>query len=598
VTILTGETVRSSALSTAVGSGGVRPRYRSLMDPRAIDAAIETLAANRARWARLPLSTKIFLLDDLRRRVGVVSDEWVDSAVGAKGIASDSPIAGEEWTSGPYAVASAAGALAETLRRLDAGVSVLTGIAIHPVADDQVAVRVFPTSKDDRLLLSGHTADVWMQPGRSAEDVRQNAARFYHQTDPAGAVAAVLGAGNLSSIPALDLLTEMYTHGSVVALKLSPVNDYLAEIFEEVFAEFIQGGFVRLVRGGTAEGVYLTRHPLVDRVHVTGSARTHDAIVFGTGPDGAARKTADDPVTDITVTAELGGVGPTVVVPGDWSKADLRYQAEHIISQKLHNHGFNCVACQVLVLPDSWGQADALLDEMRAVAHEVEERFAYFPGAEARQRTAVAAHPHAEILTDGVAPVTFITNLDPSRTDDVCFTTEFFGAVLGVVRIPGDDVPVFLENAVSFVNETLDGNLGANLIIHPATEAAHVGALERAIRSLRYGTIAVNSWVGVAYALTRATWGAFPGNTRRDIRSGNGIVHNALMLEGVERTVVRGPFAPFPRTIRQRVWHTEPLPPHFVTNQNAARIGEQLTAFAVTQSWKPIPGLLAAALRA
>ena len=36
------------------------------------------------------------------------------------------------------------------------------------------------------------------------------------------------------------------------------------------------------------------------------------------------------------------------------------------------------------------------------------------------------------------------------------------------------------------------------------------------------------------------------------------------------------PFAPFPRTIRQGVWHAEPLPPHFVTNPNAAVIGERL----------------------
>ena len=568
------------------------------MDTRAIDATLETLAENRERWARLPLSTKIYLLDDLRRRVGTVAAAWVRAATSAKEIDPGSPFVGEEWTSGPYAVASAAAAIAETLRRLDEGIPVLSGIRVHPLTVDQVAVRVFPISKDDRFLLSGHTADVWMQPGYSADDVERNAARFYRQSDPKGSVAAVLGAGNLTSIPALDLLTEMFTHGSVVALKLSPVNDYLIEFFEEVFGTLIEGGFVRLVRGGTMAGEHLTRHPLVDRVHVTGSGRTHDAIVYGTGPDGAARKAADDPVTDIAVTAELGGVGPTIVVPGEWSTADLSYQAEHIISQKLHNHGFNCVACQILILPEAWGQADALLDMMRLVASHLDGRGAYFPGAAERQSQAVAAHPEAEILTDGVAPVTFITGLDPARTDDVCFTTEFFGAVLGVVRIPGDSVQDYLENAASFANETLDGNLGANLIVHPETATAYADALDRAIRSLRYGTIAVNSWVGVAYAMTRATWGAFPGNTRRDIRSGNGVVHNALMLEGIERTVVRGPFAPFPRTIRQGVWHTEPLPPHFVTNLNAARIGEQLTEFAVTGSLRPIPGLLAAALRA
>ena len=110
------------------------------------------------------------------------------------------------------------------------------------------------------------------------------------------------------------------------------------------------------------EGTYLTRHSLVDRIHVTGATSTHDAIVFGTGPDAAARKAADDPVIDTPVTSELGGVGPTIVVGGEWSAADLRYQAEHIISQKLHNHGFNCVACQILVLPESWNQADDLLE--------------------------------------------------------------------------------------------------------------------------------------------------------------------------------------------------------------------------------------------
>ena len=522
----------------------------------------------------------------------------MELASSAKDIAPDSPAVGEEWTSGPYAVASAAGAIAETLRRIEAGIPVLSGITVDPVSSDQVAVRVFPISTNDRLLLSGHTADVWIETGYSKTDVEQNAARFYQQPDPDGAVAVVLGAGNISSIPALDLLTEMFTHGSVVALKLSPVNDYLHEVFEDIFGAFIDGGFVRIVDGGIPEGEYLTRHPLVQRIHMTGSGVTHDAIVYGTGSDAAARKAADEPITEITVTAELGGVGPTIVVPGEWSSADLRYQAEHIVSQKLHNHGFNCVACQVLILPEAWAQSDALLDEMRLVVGELDDRGAYFPGADERQRDAVAAHPEAEVLTNGTAPVTFITGLDPENTDDMCFTTELFGAVLAVVAIPGDDVPSFLENAVSFANDTLDGNLGANLIVHPVTAATHAEALDEAITSLRYGTIAVNSWVGVAYALARATWGAFPGNTRSDIRSGNTVVHNSLMLEGVERTVVKGPFAPFPRTIRQGVWHTEPLPPHFVANANAAKIGEQLTELAVMDSWKPIPGLLAAALRA
>ena len=54
------------------------------------------------------------------------------------------------------------------------------------------------------------------------------------------------------------------------------------------------------------------------------------------------------------MTSELGGVGPTIVVPGPWTDADIEFQAEHILTMKLHNAGSNCVAAQVLVLPREW----------------------------------------------------------------------------------------------------------------------------------------------------------------------------------------------------------------------------------------------------
>ncbi len=568
------------------------------MNATVIDEALDTLAANRLRWARLPLPTKIFILNDVRRRVGDVASDWVRASADAKHIPIDSPHVGEEWTSGPYAVASAAAAFAQTLRRIEAGEPVLSGISTRVLPNGRAAVRVFPTTLEDRVLLSGHTADVWMQPGVTEEEIERRAASFYRQPEPRGAVAVVLGAGNIAAIPALDVLTELFVHGSTVALKFNPVNAYLGPFFEHLFGTLIQGGFVRLVYGDADTGAYLTRHPGVDRIHVTGATRTHDAIVYGTGEDAAVRKAADDPVITASITSELGGVGPTIVVGGRWSEADLKHQAEHLVTQKLHNHGFNCVACQVLVLPAEWDQADDLLDAVRAVVPKLAWRGAYYPGVEDRHRAALTDHPDAEILTDGDSPVTLITSLDPAVQDEACFTTEFFGAVLGVVRLPGADPAEYLDNAVSFANERLAGNLGVNLIVHPATAAQHAEALARAIDSLRYGTVAVNSWVGVAFAMTRATWGGFPGSPRNDIGSGNGIVHNALMLEGVERTVVRGPFAPFPRTLRQRVLHVEPLPPYYVTNPNAAIIGRLASERAVTGSFAPVPALLIAALRA
>jgi len=114
---------------------------------------------------------------------------------------------------------------------------------------------------------------------------------------------------------------------------------------------------------------------------------------------------------------------------------------------------------------------------------------------------------------------------------------------------------------------------------------------------LRYGTVAVNTWVGVAFAMNRAPWGAFPGNPRNAIRSGSGVVHNSFMLEGTEKAVVRGAFAPFPRTLRQGVFHTEPTPPFFVTNRKAADLGRLLTERAVNGSWRTLPAIVATAMR-
>jgi len=59
-------------------------------------------------------------------------------------------------------------------------------------------------------------------------------------------------------------------------------------------------------------------------------------------------------------------VSPTIVLPGRWSEADLRFQAEHIATQRLHNGGYNCVASQVVVVGSDWPQKDRFLAHLRA----------------------------------------------------------------------------------------------------------------------------------------------------------------------------------------------------------------------------------------
>ncbi len=60
--------------------------------------------------------------------------------------------------------------------------------------------------------------------------------------------------------------------------------------------------------------------------------------------------------------------------------------------------------------------------------------------------------------------------------------------------------------------------------------------------------MAINLFSGFNFALGTTTWGAYPGHPLNDIQTGVGVVHNALMLEGVEKSVFRSAFRlPLPR---------------------------------------------------
>jgi hypothetical protein len=75
------------------------------------------------------------------------------------------------------------------------------------------------------------------------------------------------------------------------------------------------------------------------------------------------------------------------------------------------------------------------------------------------------------------------------------------------------------------------------------------------------------------------------------------VVHNALLLNNTERTVVTGPFRPAPRSVLHGETSISPKPPWFVTNRTAARTGRLLTEFIARPRWRALPAILASALR-
>src|SRR5437867_12228688 len=149
---------------------------------RSADEAIAALGQRKDGWARLPLDAKLDHLRALRVNTAAEAQRWVRAACAAKGLDPESALAGEEWTSGPWALLFGINRLIETLEAVArTGSPRLRRKAVHTRPDGQVVVDVFPQNAWDRLLLSGVSAQVWMQPGVTATSLADTMAVFYKQ---------------------------------------------------------------------------------------------------------------------------------------------------------------------------------------------------------------------------------------------------------------------------------------------------------------------------------------------------------------------------------------------------------------------------------
>src|SRR5690606_26400357 len=202
------------------------------------------------------------------------------------------------------------------------------------------------------------------------------------------------------------------------------------------------------------------------------------------------------PLLKKPITAELGGVSPIIVVPGDWTGADITFQAEHVATMRLQNGGHHCIAGQVVILSSDWPQAEQFRAALRRAYAAAPERPVWYPGSPERMRQAADDHPDALVLADRL-----LVEVDGEADAAALQSTEYFGPVLGVVEVDGTGQD-FLQAAIAYANERRQGTLGANVLIDPATERALGTRFEQAIAELRYGTIAINAWTGVAFGLS------------------------------------------------------------------------------------------------
>jgi acyl-CoA reductase-like NAD-dependent aldehyde dehydrogenase len=560
--------------------------------PGKLDESLAVLRDHAREFARLGPAARAALLRECMPRIVAVARPWFEAAARAKGLPLDEPHSAEEWFGGPITTIRNVRLLAASLEQIAAaGKPRLGPRAFSTTYDGRTLVEVFPPHPIDAALFAGFTARVRMERGMQPRDVRDRQASFYSRRDPEGGVSLVLGAGNVASIPPMDALYKMFVDGNVCIVKMNPVNEYLGPFLEDAFQPLIERGYLRLAYGGGDVGSYLVNHPAVTDVHITGSDRTHDLIVWGPpGPERERRMEQNDPVLKKSITSELGCVTPVVIVPGRFSESELQFVAENIATMVANNASCNCNAAKMLVTSKHWPQREDLLRRVRVLLAGHAPRKAYYPGANDRYCSLLDGRDN--VLKVGVAekdalPWALVWGLDPADRNERLFTTEPFAPILSETALPEREPAEFLAAATRFCNERLWGTLSASVIVHPETEKepSASAALEKTVAELRYGAVAINHWPGLVYGTVTPPWGAHPSSTLKNIQGGLGWVHNTFMLEGIEKVVLRGPLTVFPR------------PPWFITHQQSHRVAEKIFAMEADPSWLKLPGIALTAMR-
>ena len=528
-----------------------------------IDRFITTLRTKSKEFNSISNVQLASMLEETISNIKEVAFFWATICSDNKGT-TKTPAEGEEWLGGPFASVLATQYYIKSLTNDD-------DLVEKKYNSEENSYKVFPNSFTERITFPFIDAKVIFNKSMSFEDINKYRG-FSKRYDIDPSITLVLGAGNFSSIPYLDVLYHLITRKSVILLKLNPVNEYLKPVFEKVFQSFIERGYIIVTTGNIDESKYMAKHPGINHIHLTGSDKTFEDIVYGRELTEKERKSKSlSKINNKPITSELGNVTPIIIHPGKWSTSDIKYQARKIVTAKLNNNGFNCIAAQVVVLPDGWGQTETLIKFVKHYMSKAKERKAYYPESIERLE---------KLEKDkGYERVNALSCVTPHLTREIKAYSKFeidevWSSTIYFKKIEYTSVEDFANKAIDYCNNELWGNLGVSVIIkdHDRKFNNHITNLY--VDNLNYGTVAINEWAAIGYIIPQLPWGGFPGNRDNDIQSGQSVVHNSMLFESPLKGVVNTKFR-ISRIID---------PPWFVTNKKARRLFKNLTYYQIHNS--------------
>lgn len=167
------------------------PQGESTFPPTTItqmDRAVAVVRDHKDAWVQVSVRERIELLETLRKDTFAVSERWVARACEAKGITRGTPSEGEEWLGGPFTTLRNLRLFEDSLRAIDkGGVPTIAG-KVKPVGQGQVAAEVFPADVWDKVFYAGFTGEIWMEPGVTEQNLRDNQAHIYRTKAAGGTI--------------------------------------------------------------------------------------------------------------------------------------------------------------------------------------------------------------------------------------------------------------------------------------------------------------------------------------------------------------------------------------------------------------------------
>ncbi len=393
-------------------------------------------------------------------------------------------------------------------------------------------------------------------------NIPEEETNIYDECSKPGHVSLVLGAGNMNFLSIIDIFERIFVHKECVMLKHHPLRPFLYEPYSIILEPLISENIVHMIYD-LEDKSKIINHPKVSHIHFTGSENTYKAI-------------QNNLKTEKNITAELGCATPWIIMPGYWTQKEIKNAVKQIVIAKISGGGSYCMSAQVILIPRHWKQKEmfyiALNEELRKQTPEN----AYYPGSIKRKHeiiencfeflenfdNTITSYPsiikHSSDNNNDIVLIDCGILNTTSSFNNYCFDKEVFCPVLvkGEIEYHKDNIYDYLEKVCHFANKELHGSLSCSVLFPDSLYSQHI--IEKCIKLLDYGTIAINIWSVAGYmaAMIGGTWGPHYS----DRKSGRGRIGNLYKIKYVSKTIISG------QRLCKDTNFTMPLPPKIIIN--------------------------------